>query len=595
MPVVDEQTKRQLRKGFKRRKKSAVEIGRQADEQIEKFLIGRFERLTVVRRFIALWSALFLVLIFVTLAQLHALGPYYQALRPVPGGIFSEGMVGKFTNANPLYATGAANTSISHLIFSGLFKYDNNNHLVGDLAKDYKLSTNQTRYIVHLRQNVSWQDGQPFTAEDVLFTFQTIQNPEAESPLYSSWQGIKVSKLDPETVEFDLPNPLSSFPYSMTTGIIPAHSFTNIKPVQMRSALFNTEPIGTGPFEWKFVEVNGSTSADLQQRILLAAFDKYWHGRPQLDGFNITVFPDDKKLQSAFDKKQLNAMSGLNAVPDQLKDDNNIHVYNTPFSSEVMAFFNNSKPILSDPSIRRALVSGADRQKLPSLLDYPVKLADEPLLSTQLGYDPSVAELPYDQSGANQLLDKAKWAKDSNGVRAKGSQKLHLVLAAQDTPEFTRVAQYLQRQWSALGIRVDVSYYTAEDLQNSIIANHDYDILLYGISLGVDPDVFAFWDSTQASTSSQGHLNLSEYKSKAADQSLEAGRTRADPALRVTKYKIFLSAWRQDAPALALYQPNYLYISRGPVVNYERSEINTSAERFNNVQNWMIRQRHQSL
>jgi peptide/nickel transport system substrate-binding protein len=595
IPVVDDQKKRQLRRGYKRRKKNAVDMGHRADEQIEKFLIGRFERLTVVRRFIFLWSALFVILILITLTQIKALGPYYQTLRPVAGGIFSEGMVGKFTNANPLYATGAANTSISHLIFSGLFKYDNNNQLAGDLANDWKISTDQMRYVVHLRHNVTWQDGQPFNANDVLFTYQTIQNPEAQSPLYSSWQGIKVLKLDQYTVEFDLPNPLSSFPYSMTNGIIPEHSFNNIKPVQMRSALFNTQPIGTGPFEWKFIEVSGSTSADLQQRILLAAFDKYTAGRPKLDGFNITVFPDDKTMQNAFNKKQLNAMSGLDAVPEGLKNDKGVHVYNTPLSSEVMAFFNNSKPVLNDPAVRRAMVSAVDRRQISSLLDYPVKAANAPLLPSQLGYDPSATQLAYDQAAAGQFLDKGGWLKGDDGMRSKGKQQLHLTLAAQDTAEFTQVAHFLQKQWGNLGIKVDVNYYSAEDLQNSIISNHDYDILLYGISLGVDPDVFAFWDSTQASTSSQGHLNLSEYKSKTADQALEAGRTRSDAALRTTKYKIFLTAWSQDAPALALYQPNFLYISRGPVFNYERKEINTSAERFSNVQGWMIRQRHQSL
>jgi peptide/nickel transport system substrate-binding protein len=203
--------------------------------------------------------------------------------------------------------------------------------------------------------------------------------------------------------------------------------------------------------------------------------------------------------------------------------------------------------------------------------------------------------LQYNQETAAQFLNKAGWVAGENGVRSKGSQQLHLTLMAQDTSESTQVAQFLQREWSKLGIRVDVNYYSAEDIQGSVIANHDYDILLYGISLGADPDVFAYWDSSQANTSSQGHLNLSEYKSKAVDQALEAGRTRSDPVLRATKYKIFLTTWAQDAPALALYQPNFLYVSRGPVFNYERTEINTSADRFNNVYEWMIRQRHQSL
>jgi ABC-type transport system substrate-binding protein len=153
----------------------------------------------------------------------------------------------------------------------------------------------------------------------------------------------------------------------------------------------------------------------------------------------------------------------------------------------------------------------------------------------------------------------------------------------------------LQSQWSKIGVRVDVRYYGGDDLQKAVIPSHDYDILLYGISLGVDPDVFAYWDSSQASLSSQGHLNLSEYKSKAADQAIESARTRADSDLRITKYKVFLNAWVSDAPALALYQPNMIYVSRGPVFNYERKEANRSTDRFYNVNEWMIRQRHQTL
>lgn len=594
MPVVDDQTRKRWQKGFKRRRKNAAEIGRQADEQIEKFLIGRYERLVNVKRFVFLWTALLVVLLFVTVVQLRALGPYYQTLHPAPGGIFSAGLVGKFSNANPLYATGAADTAVSHLVFSGLLKYDTNNKLVGDLAKDWNLNSNQTRYTVHLRQGLKWHDGKPFTADDVLFTYQMIQNPEAQSALYSSWQGIKVSKANAYTVNFDLRNPLSSFPYSLTNGIVPEHAFKDIKPVQMRSAPFNTHPIGTGPFEWKFVEVIGTKVDEIQQRILLAANSDYWAGRPKLDGFNLTTFTDDDHMISAFNKKQLNAMRELETVPDSLKNDKTIHIYRTPMTSEVVAFFNNSNPILGNIPVRQALVSGVDRSQIPSLTEFPVKLADEPLLSTQLGYDPAARELPHNLKLANATLDKGGWARGADGIRAKSGQHLQLTLAAQDTPEYTKVAQFLQRQWGALGVRVNVNYYSTDDLQNTIIADHEYDILLYGISLGVDPDVFAYWDSSQASVSSQGHLNLSEYKSKTVDQALEGARTRSDPNTRTVKYKIFLSQWSKDAPALALYQPNYIYISRGPIFNYKHTEINASSDQYSNVNEWMIRQRHQS-
>jgi peptide/nickel transport system substrate-binding protein len=281
-------------------------------------------------------------------------------------------------------------------------------------------------------------------------------------------------------------------------------------------------------------------------------------------------------------------------VQDYFKTDKSIHIYNTPLTSSVMAFFNNSHPILNETPVRSALVSSIDRYEVSNMLEYPVKVVDSPLLASQLGYDPNIVEQGYSLDNANQQLDKAGWAKGEN-VRTKADKPLKLVLAAQDTPAYAQVAKYLQSQWSKIGVRVDVRYYSSDDLQKAVIPSHDYDILLYGVSMGVDPDVFAYWDSTQASLSSQGHLNLSEYKSKAADQALESARTRADNGLRVAKYKAFLTAWVNDAPALALYQPNMIYVSRGQVFNYERKEANTSADRFYNVNEWMIRQRHQSL
>lgn len=586
--------KRNWKKAFKKSRRDAAQISQQADRQIEKFLIRRFDSLASVRRFIFLWIALFAILIFATLVQLRALSPYYQTLKPVPGGIYSEGVIGEFSNANPIYATSTADVAVSRLVFSGLFKYNSQNQLVGDLASTWKLNPAQNQYTVELKPGLTWQDGTPFTADDVVFTYHTIQDVEAQSALYSSWQGITVTENGPYSVIFKLKNPLSSFPYSLTNGIIPQHKLKDITPAQMRSAQFNTNPIGTGPFEWKVVEVNGTTDADKQQRISLAAFDHYAGGRPKLDGFNLTTFSDDQHLLAAFNKKQINAMSGLESIPDTLKKDRDVHAYYTPLTSETMAFFNNSVPQLADTNVRRALAEAVNRSQIPGLLSGPVKLMDEPLLPGQIGYTPALKELPYNAARANKILDQDGWNKKVGGYRVKGGEQLHLTMAAQDTQEYTQVAKFLQNQWAKLGVQLDVNYYSSDDLQSAIIANHAYDILLYGINIGVDPDVFAYWDSSQASISSQGHLNLSEYKSSDADQALEAGRTRDNPALRVIKYRAFLAAWAKDAPALVLYQPDMLYITRGRVFNYQRDSANSSADRFYNVQNWMVRQKHEN-
>lgn len=594
IPSIDDETKDQFKKAVKSRHRKALDLTQQADSHIDRLLIRRFERLVSVRRFVFLWVSLFIILILSTMAQIRGLSPYYQTLKPVPGGIYSEGLIGTFTNANPIYSTGAADSAASHLVFSGLLKYDVSNKLVGDLAKDWVLDDSQNRYVVHLRHDVRWQDGKPFTADDVVYTYKTIQNIEAQSPLYTSWQGIKVFKQDPYTVNFDLPNPLSSFPQALTNGIVPMHLLKKVAPEQLRSASFNISPIGTGPFEWKFVEVKGATTEEREQRITMAAFKDYWAGRPKLDGFNLITFSDEQHLVNAFKAKQINAVSGLEAEPDDLMLDSSVETQTTPLTGAVMSFFNNSRSILSDSNVRKALVSGIDRSQLNTMLKYPVKLVDSALLKDQLAYDPQLTQFAYNEQAAKQFLDQAGWQVDSSGQRTKNGQPLQVTLSSQGTADYTQVAHYLQNQWGKLGVKVNVNYYSGDDLQSQIINAHDYDILLYGIAIGVDPDVFAYWHSSQISVTSLGHLNLSEYKSSTADSSLESGRTRSDPAIRTIKYKPFLKSWAQDAPALALYQPNFVYITRGPVFNYARKASNSGVDRFYNVNNWEIRQKRQT-
>lgn len=598
MAVVDEDTKKRFLRRVSKRRRGALELSLQADQKIDRLLLRRFDRLISVRRFVILWVGLFVVLFFATFAQFRDLSRHYQSLQPVPGGLYSEGLVGTLTNANPLYASGAADVAVSRLVFSGLFKYDTDNNLTGDMAEGYNLDETQKRYTVQLRKNIIWHDGKPFTADDVVFTYQTIQNLGAQSALFGSWRDIKVSKQDTFTVIFELPNSLSSFPHAMTNGIVPKHLLEDIPAEQLRSASFNANPVGTGPFVWRFVEVSGSASSattDRRQRITLAAFGDYWQGRPKLDGFNLLTFSDETRLIEAFKQKQINAISGLESVPDELNNDDALQTYVTPLTSAVMAFFNNSRPILNNANVRKALVGGVDASKVNNLTPYATKKVDQPFLRGQVGYNAGLAQLPYNLEAANKLLDEEGWVRGADGLRMKGGQPLALNLSSQDTTNYSATAKFLQKEWAKIGVKVTVNYYDGDELQGSIIGNHDYDILLYGISLGVDPDMFAYWDSSQASITSQGRLNLSEYKSSAADQALQAGRTRADLKLRAIKYEEFLRAWSKDAPALALYQPNFLYITRGPVFGYERKALNSGADRFYSVDNWMIRQKRQTI
>jgi len=392
-------------------------------------------------------------------------------------------------------------------------------------------------------------------------------------------------------VNFNLPNPLSSFPYSLINGIVPQHLLKAVPLEQLRSVSFNSaNPIGAGPFKWSAIEVSGDTPDHREEQIALLPFDKYVRGAPKLSKFIIKSFHDEKNLLTSFRHQELNGAAGLSALPDGLKTNSNVYEYDIPVLGETMVFFKTTSPLLSDVRVRQALTMATNRDAIINKLGYPVIGADEPVLKSQFAYDRTQAELGFDVAGANKLLDEAGWAVGTDGIRSKGGVALSLALYSQDNPDYVQVSKQLQKQWKAVGVEAQLNIESATDLQTKQLDTHAYDVLLYGIEIGVDPDVFAYWDSTQADVRSQSRLNFSEYKSATADAALESGRTRLDPTLRAIKYQPFLKAWRADAPAVALYQPRFLYITRGQVFGFTPTGVSSSVDRYANVNNWMIRE-----
>jgi len=588
--MIDRSTKLRWRRKVRRSRLHVEELGSQTEDHLERHLFRRLSRLYGVRRFIGAWLVLVGVLITGVILQVQALDSYYQTVVPVPGGTYTEGIIGTFTNANPIYAAGGVDRSVSRLIFSSLLTYDQRNQLVGDLAKSWEVDSTGLRYTMHLRKDAKWQDGRPVTAADVVFTYQTIQNPDAKSPLQASWTGITFEQPDDYTVVFVLPNTLSSFPTALTNGIVPKHLLESVPVSQLRSDRFNTAaPVGSGPFKWGVIEVAGTTVETRQERVGLEPNQSYYEGAPKLQRFIVRSFRDEKQMLQAFDKRELNAMVGLTSLPDNIKSAGESQDYNIPLTGEVLVFFKTSQEALQDVKVRQALVQAANTAEIIKGLDHPVIPAFGPLLTSHLGYDKNVTQLPFNVAQANQLLNDAGWVKGTDGIRTKDGKQLTFRLYAQSIGEYAYVTQQLQKQWREIGVNAEVTLQSDSDLQTTV-ALHGYDALLYGISLGNDPDVFAYWHSSQADPRAATRLNLSEYKSTVADHALEAGRTRSEPDLRAAKYKPFLEAWRNDAPALALYQPRFLYVTRGKVYGFSPVLLNNATERYANVQNWMIRQ-----
>lgn len=586
--MIDRRTKLRWRRSVRRRQKQALEIGLVTEENLDRYVFKRLIRLVAVRRFVSAWFGLILVTILALALQVQSLSSYYLANQPIAGGQFREGMVGSFTNANPLYAQTEVDRAVSRLIFSSLFSYDVKGDLVPDLAESYILDPTETIYTVKLKPGLSWHDGRPITAKDVVFTYTSIQNPLTRSYLSSSWKGVEVSEVDERTVNFKLANALSAFPQSLTTGIVPAHILSEIEPSQLRSAPFNNQrPVGSGPFSFQALEIERIDKGSMA-RVALRANTGFHGGVPQLDRFLVMSYPDEETLIEAFKDNEVDSLVGLDEVPAGL-DTQKIVAHNIPLTSEVMVFFKNSQELLKDPLVRKGLVLGVDKQELLNVLGYPVLSVNEPLLRSQVGYNKAYAQVTGNKVEAAKVLDQAGWLANPNTkIREKAGQKLGFKLYSATSKDFKALSENLKQQWLDLGVEVEIVYQDEEELQ-STVSGHSYDALLYGIAVGSDPDVYAYWHGSQGDVRSETRLNLSEYKSAVADKALEAGRTRSDKENRAIKYRPFLDAWRNDNPALALYQPRFLYITTAELNGFTFDITHSSADRYATVSDWTVR------
>lgn len=585
--IVDRTTRLRLRRGVKQRRRQIEDIRASTDQHFDKHFFRRLGRLYEVRRFIVAWVLLLVMLIGAVVVQTRALGDYFLKVVPVEGGLYAEGMIGAYTNASPIFASSDVDASVSRLLFSGLLTYSADNKLAPGLATEWSVDQTGKVYTLQLRRDVRWHDDKPFTADDVVFTIRTIQNPDARSPYFASWQGIAVAAADNYTVTFKLPNILASFPYSLTIGMLPMHKLEGIAPTDLRGSLFNTvEPIGTGPFKWNGVEVIGNTTEDREQRVALVANDNYYLGRPKIDEFIIRAFLDEAALTTSFEEGKLNAVAGALSVPLEGED---THEHNVPLTGAVTVFLNTQSPKLQDARVRRALTMATSQPGILSQLSNTSVPVYAPLLPEHVGYDAKLLQHGFNPAAAGKMLDEAGWTIDpASGLRTKEGQKLSVSLMTISSAEYASVANQLQKQWRAVGVELQVNSLAQGDLQ-AVIDGRGYDALIYGIVMGLDADQFAYWHSSQADARSQRRLNFSNYKSATADSALEAGRTRIDPALRAAKYAPFLQAWRDDAPAITLYRPRFLYTTYGKLYNFEPDSMNSPIDRYNNVEQWMIR------
>lgn len=507
------------------------------------------------------------------------------------GGEYTEGLLGTPQYLNPLYAVASdTDTDITSLVFSGLMRWDPQDGLVPDLASTYTISEDQKTYTFTLRDNATWHDGSPVTAQDVVFTMQAIQNPEYHSPLAVSLGGAGVEAPDEKSVIFTLSEPFAPFLSTLTVGILPSHVWENIAPSSAPLAMLNLEPIGSGPY--KYEKLSKYQNGTIRSLSLVRNKD-FYRGAPYIERISFNFYQDATELMNALRNKNVQGASYITYEDAQtLTDDRALQVLYPALPQITAAFLNDSHAkLLSDSKVRKALNLATNKDALVAdVLGGQGRVISSPILPGMPGYDASVGATTYDEAGAIALLESAGYTlSEGSAVRTKGGTALALTLTTVDTPELNAVAAKLKEMWTKVGVEVTIVTVDQQTLQNDTLKNRNYDVLLTGELYGADGDPYAFWHSSQVTYPG---LNLAQFTSRKVDDAIESARGTSDAAIRATSYATVASVIAEEFPAVFLYQPTYAYVTTSKIKGIALPAITIPADRFADVTEWYIRTRN---
>lgn len=552
-----------------------------------KFIFQRLNNIRDARREIMLWLIIVGVMIGTVVLQLAWFGGNYLTTTAAAGGTYSEASRGPIKTLNPLYATTDAELSASRLLFSSLYSYDTTGHLTSDLAIKTDANEDGTVYTVTLRSDAMWHDDVKLTAKDVAFTINLIKNPNTRAPLAVNWRDVNVKALDDDTVQFTLPAAYAAFTHALTFPVLPEHILKDVGPGVLRQNGFSGNPVGSGPF--RFVLMRNDEGSDDDRVVHLSVNKSYYKGQPKLEHFDIHALNDTNEITRALQTGEVNAAASLDPDSASRVTKNPFRDIARPIDSGVYALFNTKNDILSSPEVRIALRAAIDTDALRQSIPGKPNELYLPFFKGQIGDTNDIAAPKFDRKKAGDLLTAAGWKLDGK-TRVKDGRPLKLTLTTIKNTTYQHVAKNIVDSWKAVGVQADVNVIDTQQPNSPFVQNilqpRNFDVLLYELEIGADPDVYAYWSSTQ--TGSDGY-NFTGYNNGLADANLTSARAISNLAQRNLKYHAFAEQWLKDAPAVGLYQAVASYVASRDTTSIDPDATLVRPEdRFANVLYWSV-------
>lgn len=516
-----------------------------------------------------------------------------QTTIPKIGGSYIEGLVGQPQHINPLLApANDVDADLSRIIYAGLLKFDSNLNLVPDLAESLpQISPNGKEYTLKLKDGLFWHDGGRLTSDDIIFTFQTIQKPEIQSPLRLSWNKVEIEKLDDRTIKITTREPGTIFLANLTVGILPKHIWESVTLGTFTLSKFNLEPMGSGPFQ--ISEIKRKRDGTIRE-IKLKAYKRYHDGEPYLENLTFKFFNTADGLIAAYHSRDIQGLGyvpynqNLFIVPKQ-----KLRQMLLPLPQYQAIFINRAKnpAPLEDLRVRIALAKAVNKKKIiEDVYGGQGSEAYGPILLGQFGYNDQIANAEmnvYDPERSKKLLEEAGWIMDPEaGFRKdKLNRIITLSLATNNYSPHVRVAEELKKMWEGIGIKIVLNIETTADLEEKFIRPRNYELLLFSENLGGDPDPYSFWHSSQLRDPG---LNLSTFSNKTADRLLIEARGNITKEERATKYRQFQDIFVSDVPAIFISRSAFVYNLPTAIKGTDFGAIVTPSERFADINKWYV-------
>ena len=516
---------------------------------------------------------------------------------------FTEGLVGEVVRLNPLLAQpNPAEAAITSLIFEGLTQINEYGEAMPLLAADWVVSFDGLEYVVTLRNDVIWQDGTPFTADDVVYTMSLLSDPAFPGPaqLSAFWRTVETERIDTHLVRFRLTQPLASFPDALRIGILPVHALRGTTAAQLPSHLFNLTPIGTGPYQIEAIRQGANGSI---QQIDLRVAPNY-RNRPgvdaplNIDRMRFVLFNTFDDAQTALGTGQIDGYAARTNTQRMalLRLGAEVAVY-TGYEPAIgflmFNWANEDFQVFREERVRRALYMGMDQTRLiAQTMPNSAVPANSPLLPLSWAYAGNLPNPTFDVAAATAELSIAN-IRVPDGAESAEIVFSFNILVPENTPQVA-LAQGLADQWSGLTIRrgevdqrinVTVEAVPAQSfIQRVNDGTYQAAIVELSKAPSADPDVYAFWHQGQYPDGQ----NISGANDRQISEALERARQDESGVNRAIHYRQFQELFVERAIAIPLYYPLFTYAVNSAVEGIQLGFLGSAVDRFQTIGNWSI-------